>query len=104
MTAAETARACARTAQAGGSQPDVAVAGDWTDDIVAAAGMKGAEGLQRRGIELLGIPLAFQNVDAIAAVRQDEVQFPAGLVPPIADILLLTWGVNYLLSGLHSYA
>ncbi|TPW21219.1 MAG: hypothetical protein FD126_897, partial [Elusimicrobia bacterium] len=50
--------------------------------------MKGAEGLKRRGIEVIGVPLAFQNIDAIAAVRQDEIQLPTGLVPPEVYILI----------------
>lgn len=50
--------------------------------------MKGAEGLKPRGIEAIGIPLAFQNIGAIAAVGQDEVQLPTGFVFPIAYILI----------------
>lgn len=56
-----------------GCAPDIAVARDGADDVVAASGMEGAEGLERRRIEVLGIPLALQHVDAIAAMRQDEV-------------------------------
>ena len=56
-----------------------------SDQVIASFWVVAAEELEGRTVKCVRAPLALDGVHFIAAIRQNEIDFPPRLVAPVAD-------------------
>lgn len=72
-----------------GNPPAVPRSAEGADKVVRPTRVVGTEKLERRDVELAGIPLALDGIHAVAASRDYKVNFAPRRIPPVS--LLSSW-------------